>query len=105
MKNIIKKAIEGGWNDKGTFGWSTTNKQTKLYNYSMIVLDPLFWQALGKACVWTQIYKGCGRKDMAMCLCDYDVKINEWEYHALRFHEYNLTQGWDKAIEYLEHLI
>ena len=28
-----------------------------------------------------------------------------WQRNALRFHEINLTEGWDKAVEYLTNLI
>ena len=89
MENIIKKAIEGGWvNVKGA-----TEEQIKvvleveLKNPYRIVCDHLFWQALGKACRWNWLDK------------------RNWKYFAIHFHEINLTQGWDKAVEYLEDLI
>ncbi len=78
METIIKKAIEGGY----------------VHNYDLpgklMLLDPLFWQALGKACGWNPHKK---------------ISDVDWIDHALRFHKINLTQGWDKAVEYLADLI
>lgn len=39
-KEAIKKAIEGGWKYKSGSGWT------------VIALDPSFWQCLGKALGW-----------------------------------------------------
>lgn len=80
MENIIKKAVEGGYHH-------TLAIQGKQYTY--LVCDPIFWQALGKSCGW--------REEPAL-------KQN-WEFIALSFHEINLTEGWDKAVKYLEDLI
>jgi len=81
MQPIINKAIEGG------YSWSGTKGQAEM------LLDPLFWQALGKACGWKKVHddpKLCGRV------------FPDWKDNALRFHETNLTQGFDKAIEFLQ---
>lgn len=46
MENIIKKAIEGGYVfNKSEIGVSISTRN---------VCDPLFWQALGKACGWVE---------------------------------------------------
>jgi len=100
MENIIKKAIEGGYNLDTVFGVAKAQANFDMTKYpaiqSKIVLDPLFWQALGKACGWdTRIY--------------YTEKENAtrdfWYLEkAIRFHEINLTEGWEKAIEYLENI-
>ena len=114
MQNIIQKAIEGGWKSvcgncqESWFG----HKQTRIGNrYCMAlpdlhktVCDPSFWQSFGKACGW--------EKTMFCAVCGNGTGIDsderfmpEWQYHALRFHEINLTEGWDKAVAYLEDLI
>lgn len=90
MENIVRKAIEGGWNDGFGGGYSE-------YGFwQVIVCDPLFWQALGKACV----HKGEEINNHT----DWSHK-DAWKHYALRFHEINLTESWEKAIEYLETLI
>jgi hypothetical protein len=88
MENIIKKAIDGGFREGNNAYFSVEE----------IVLMRTFWQSLGKACGWgnaKDIYTG-------------EIKIvntSVWKNNALKFHEINLTQGWDKAVEYLEDLI
>ena len=115
MENIIKKSIEGGYE----LGW----KQGLTLDIAcrVIVCDPLFWQALGKACGWESksifyhcvicsgedlcwVTKGFCRK----CGNEQTEIEKETTRHiefALKFHEINLTQGWDKAVEYLQGLI
>lgn len=134
MESIIKKAIEAGYKprtktsvefvgandgrmekdgERTINGWSVwnftegNNKGSSIcIEHSNTVLDPLFFQALGKACGWegkiardenTEPY--CS--NMVMISCDEPL----WEYYALRFHEINLTKGWDKAVEYLAGII
>lgn len=52
MENAIKKAIEGGFNP--TFGDEMMYK--KYEDVSRILLDPLFWQALGKQQGWNKSF-------------------------------------------------
>ena len=104
MEKIIKKAIRGGYEKQryyfdefGNWDWEP---------YECIVCSPLFWQALGKACGWNDENKwrmigGVAHK-INMETSKY---IPIWIYHALRFHEINLTQGWDKAVEWLIELV
>ena len=116
MENILKKAVTGGWNGKPAFNGiavNTKNIQAQLFLHGNFVkvwfCDPLFWQALSKACGWgIQIgdYKGDvhvnhqhnNGKCTEMCVVP-SVK------NALYFHEINLTEGFEKAVEYLENLI
>ena len=55
MEKVIKLAIEGGYKAKGLrpldFAFITTGKPDAKLNQllSVILLDPLFWQCLGKA--------------------------------------------------------
>lgn len=107
MQDIIKKAIEGGYDDLPPFFYSAFGEQIpkanipKLTFYSYI-LDPLFWQALGKACGWNEepVDKIYSNESMMRSFL-----VPEWLHISMRFHEINLTQGWDKAVEYLEDLI
>lgn len=102
MEIIIKKAIEGGWKNEN---FPNLDPQYMGDMYRIIVCDPLFWQSLGKTCEWTEIYKNCGRKGIDKCCCEYDARTEEWKYYAIRFHEINLTQGFERAVEYLEELV
>ncbi len=47
MEQAIKKAIEGGWNDR-LYRVDTGNTEVWTH-HSSFLLDPRFWQALGKA--------------------------------------------------------
>lgn len=62
MEQAIKKAIEGGWkptkyldygNDKQMLGLEIFISK---HAQSMALLDPLFWQALGKADGWKKLH-------------------------------------------------
>lgn len=104
LEEIVKKAIEGGYEHNCDLSGK------------LMLLDPLFWQSLGKACGWgaesecqhryppngdgtySKICKNCGE--------EFDVeKTKNWLEHALRFHEINLAEGWSKAVEYLTKII
>lgn len=107
MENIIRKSIEGGYDNDATRDL-LTDFGKKIYarydTYCMIFCDHLFWQALGKACgwdktkIWLNPYTPKGRYIPSM-------NVDRWIQEAMNFHEINLTQGWDKAVEYLEDLI
>ena len=143
MENIIKKAIEGGWKPWNySFGteserstkeivevqeWEGNQKMVNIWHektgsdtgtktvlaYEIIVCDPLFFQALGKACGWKTKMGHCGKDadDYEDKPCCHFAKQNcewfedGWLYHSLKFHEINLTEGWDKAVAYLEELM
>lgn len=132
MEQIIKKAIEGGYEpfktvkmedldcsviDFQTFACNIKPKNGAVargicsINIYRIVADPLFWQALGKACGWESKQHPHARISLGF---EYDQPITEalvqkrihaHVYHALRFHEINLTEGWEKAVEYLKEII
>lgn len=109
MENIIKKAIEGGYNGvshQNQKGRWTGARVLSLDDMAWVVLDPLFWQALGKACGWNDENKFRMMGGVAHKInMETGKYIPIWIYHAIKFHEINLTQGWDKAVEYLEDLI
>lgn len=117
MEEIIKKAIEGGykWNfhDRGHEVFDTEGNSAKYVCLYAHILDPLFWQALGKACGWAErICFNCGGSmsntlddKEGLFVCTKCGKIEGrlgWHHHAMVFHSTNLTEGWDKAVEYLE---
>lgn len=110
MENIIKKALEGRYeNYECTCESTESNPEGVCKNMRSglpccsekeIILDPLFWQILGKAC-----RVPCGEHYEEKGYC---VNCDGKGYHApvgigtgIRFHEINLTEGWDKAIIYL----
>lgn len=111
MEKIIRKAIEGGWrkditswdrctiDNEGFYASNTFEEDISATRIrkEWIVLDPLFWQALGKACGW--------EVEELDSIEGNDFYKNKWTKKALHFHEINLTEGWDKAVKYLEDLL
>lgn len=99
MQNIIQKAIEGGWKPEGydfadkPLSWKV-QALDKVKFKERFVCDPSFWQALGKACPFKFIRVGNP-------VDGYKTDYRE----ALEFHRINLTEGWDKAVEYLNQII
>lgn len=85
MEQIVKRAIEGGYGKyKKTSVFMMTNQ---------FLFDPLFWKALGRICKWQEMSTS-------------SIVVSGWTYKkALRFHEINLTEGWEKAVEYLSELV
>lgn len=96
MKSIIKKAIEEGYNSNGIIkNFTPENRafaeRAMLNEFRLLILDRMFWRALGKACGWGE------------CISAYENAYTLGrEAHALRFHEINLTQSWSEAVKYLE---
>lgn len=104
MENIIKKAIEGGYaNDRPEYA-----RQHLITGFEgdfrFMVIDHLFWQALGKACGWYFCrYHGsveAGNEEGCS-----DETHDSWYENALKFHEINLAEGWDAAVSWLNDLI
>lgn len=58
MKNAIEKAIEGGY-EHDLISGLLSDFEKGIYanwnNYCVLLLDPLFWQALGKSLGWPKI--------------------------------------------------
>ena len=89
MKDIIQKAIEGGWNDEECY---TLGDWRKL-NIDRACLDPLFWKALGKKQEWPdKICMNCGAVNLSIC-CD-GTKLSGWQYQWHRFIDH-LSNGKD----------
>lgn len=84
MDIIIKKAIEGGYPET----WEHISYSYNFCERKSLILDPLFWQSLGKV------------------INNREWILQEgWVNYALNFHKINLTSGWDSAIAYLTNLI
>jgi hypothetical protein len=65
MEEVIKKAIKGGWKPaeyrershfrtRGRHRWNKNTVSSSITTHE-ILLDPLFWQALGKALGWETV--------------------------------------------------
>lgn len=113
MEQAIKKAIEGGYGNSQSqklqyydeekngawFTWFDGEDVTEetLVPFSFLLLDPLFWQALGKADGWKDVYIG-QPKYVKGALYGQSVTGNEvwqeWLYHWHRFIDH-LAQGGD----------
>lgn len=120
MEKIIQKAIEGGWMQKFLKENEFTieneveivftdidygEEMARVQVYEM-VCDKYFWQALGKACEWVGYECPMSEEHTFMntegkCAKCLAVLQEKWLYRGIRFHEINLTEGWDKAIAYL----
>jgi len=108
MQEIIKKAQEGGFN-----AYIPLEKYQGHCFKCEYVCDPLFWQSLGKACGWMGYQcVNCGYKHFSTfgfsecCQFWSSAKTRDrWQYEALKFHEINLTEGWDAAVSWLNDLI
>lgn len=92
MNEIIQKAIEGGYENswKENANIQIYSGQALSANVEKCILDPLFWQALGKACGWKE---------------NKNIYFNEWFINAETFYRINLAKGWGRAVEYLSELV
>ena len=98
MKEAILKAIEGGWNRR------TATLDMTIIN-EVVLLDPLFWQAPGKAMGWgehTCLVCGYGTKMTRIIACDeerhkegtiYEL-TSQWRWYWHRFTDH-LAEGKD----------
>jgi hypothetical protein len=80
-KEIIEKAIEGGWHFLSTPVDLplVENAKHQAVHVADIALDPTFWQALGKSLGWETKYFRCGMN------CNNEVLAGGWEYQAKSF--------------------
>ena len=109
MEEIIKKAIEGGW-EKDGFIYAG-----KLHGVDLCaVLDSSFWESLGKECGWIEYRtvccgvvsfgKGTYCKSCEKGNAPVTAKDN-WKFFALKFHEINLLQGFETAVAWLKKIV
>lgn len=104
MEKIIKKAIEGGlkegkdWEfvsaNRMWLTWLDGNRTITNIPIQMYLMSSDFWQALSKSCGWVKFSGSAG------VLSEEEIEL--WKFYALRFHELNLTEGWNKAVAYLQ---
>lgn len=94
MESIIQKAIEGGYKE-----YISTIAGRYIKTVEETVLNPLFWQALGKACGWEG-----GRRDSENNVGVLGNSITNTQSVALLFHKINLTEGWSAAVNYLRYV-
>lgn len=95
MEKAILKAIEGNYRNYSEMSVvSQFNLRDNMYDdTNALVLDPLFWQALfGKDAFYIDYKHGKFRPKV-------------WQANAMTFHEINLTENWNAAVEYLQALI
>jgi hypothetical protein len=101
MKEAIQKAIEGGWKPKGQKSMAKYDlglqKQAAVNRskfWERYCLDPLFWQALGKA-------MGDGNMDCNPYGQDFPMKLWQYNWHSFIDH---LAKG-KSADEFFKELL
>lgn len=105
MENIIKKAMSVGWKQGEWVPNWAMGEELKI-NFHSAILDPLFWQALGKASKWDDANViESGELQHPQFHRHYRYVTPLWKFRALMFYEINLNEGWDKAVEHLGYLI
>lgn len=116
-KTVMEKAIAGGWRNGFLLSNPQADVKTLLREYKSfpapwqeIVLDPSFWQCLGKALGWNKyVCEHCGgdfnppetrHENHATCLrlgkC-LGVWTGDWDKHAKYFYNLILTGDDTKA--------
>lgn len=123
METIIKKAIEGGafgnFEKIKDFSWhiGTGNECDLIFFDNGIdgikmslhkqFMRAEFWQSLGKSCGWEKIVGEDIKlyKQSFADILEHRILSSGWIVYALRFHEINLTEGWESAVKWLSNLI
>lgn len=126
MEKIIKKAIDGGWKEEELFIGSyayfpngmgnievrydriymtrlkkngKSGRVIQYWKFQDLVIDTTFWKALSVACKWK------GNRQIEWDERLIQKNIPDWHFYALRFHELNLTSGFNEAVKWLEGLV
>lgn len=93
MEQAIKKAIEGGYTGnklyEGIGDIVILDMAKKVY-----LLDPLFWQALGKALGWKEMCLDCGSEVTRKETPEYPNLPHGISYCNGHCYDKNYTQGW-----------
>ena len=90
-------AIKGGYKGKSKDGSSWYIPT----DYE-VVCSKDFWEALGRSLEWTETqYRNLESSDVQYRTYQKTGAI----YHALTFHEVNMLDGWDAALNWLRHAI
>lgn len=90
-KQAIQKAIEGGWWVTNFFGLTAEEQHQAEHD---AVIDPAFWQALGKVLGWKgyvgETHSACG---FSGGMDSFNFDGEEWNLNALKFYDLILTNG------------
>lgn len=97
MKEAIQKAIEGGWKPFGSVlyknfieqKWSVPEVYANFYHQPTWLLDPKFWQCLGKEMEWSDGV--CSHLGMCRGKCP-ESKIPSWLFYWHKFIDH-LAEG------------
>lgn len=82
MEKAKIKAKEAGYIQQRTYFDENGNWD---YVDELCLLDPLFWQALGKAENWNMVCEECGTYDNCMCGMTHPPKVMRWKHEWHRF--------------------
>ena len=96
MEKLITIAIKGDWKPKEEIAGRSYMESTAL-----TLLDPLFFQALGKECGWQEDTRFSEYYTTDRSMSEVITIHGEWKDYALRTHEINFTESLDSAIAYL----
>lgn len=101
-KEIIELAIKGGWDYSCKFAWNEDNPEEDrvLVDEAGTILDPTFWQALGKAKGWKSA--DIGEDICFMCGAAKDDKV-ECEYSSK--HRYAKDESLKNACKFFALLL
>ncbi len=89
-EHIVKLAMENGYKNL------THNfiKIEKRHNQAVMALDPLFWQALGKAKKWYEKYDAIKEKTYALTGgLNMPKAMYEWRRQSSKFFDLLMTNG------------
>jgi hypothetical protein len=95
IEQAIKEAVENGYADHAYCNEFDKYESSGSYCYSTVFLDPLFWQALGKARGWRQ---DVVEQDVQLLDNKASILVN-WGW-KLRWHRFidHLAEGKDAEI-------
>ena len=106
IQEVIKKAIEGGWNDKE---YRTVHHKGKVDTWShstSMFLDPNFWKCLGKAMEWgTVTMKRTVYPNDGNVICETMPENPDYPEYLYRWHKFidHLAEG-GSIVDYFEKL-
>ena|ERR1041384_4791582 len=101
-EEIIKLALEKGGYPSNWFDDGDYDIASKSALANAIVLDPLFWQALGRVLGWHRILcYGCkeplansdDEEALKACNAGEDMNMEEWKYYAMHYFDLVLIGG------------
>ena len=82
IQTAIERALEGGWNAEEC---APPIGSRDKFNIERMLIDPSFWQALGKSLGWKRVCKRCGDESMAKSLGACDLCEGQGRDRALLF--------------------